>query len=47
MIVIQVWVMLDPLSAMVTIWHHIIDSFELLAQRGFFEIWISLGEIHQ
>ena len=31
----------NPISAMVTIWHHIIISFKVLLQKGFIVAWIS------
>ena len=39
---------INPLNAMVAMWHHIIVSFiNVLAQKGFIGIWISLVEMHQ
>ena len=32
--------MFNPLSAMVAIWHYIIVSFQVLAQKGFIRTWI-------
>jgi hypothetical protein len=35
-----VMVILNPLDAMVAIWHHITVSFKVLAQKGFIGTWI-------
>ena len=32
--------LLNPLSAMVAIWHHIMVQFKILAQKGFIGTWI-------
>ena len=37
----QIIIDVDPLSAMVAIWHDVIVSFNVLAQKEFIGTWIS------